>query len=342
MWWHTEHFKPKENYLKTRACLLKAIRQYFDKHNFIEVETPCLQISPGMEPHLKAFKTQLLDQNFDVKSELYLHTSPEFSMKKLLVAGMERIYQICKTFRNAEGSRFHRYEFTILEWYKTQISYQEFIGEVQDFIRHCAHAFNIDQFSCNDMACDPFRQWEIISVCEAFSKYAGIDLEKHLHDLEGFKKAGEASGVILSRDDEWDDIFFKILLEKIEPNLGKSQPAILYDYPVHMAALARPKKDDPRFAERFEVYICAMELGNAFGELTDPDIQLERYKKDMNTKQRLYGESWPVDQDFIDALRHGMPDCCGIAIGIDRLVMLVSGADHIDDVNWVPLPGGKS
>lgn len=330
-WWHPYKIEQKRENLVLRARMIKAIREHFDAQDFIEVQTPCLQVSPGLEPHLHAFKTRQVLPDMSDGATLYLHASPEFSMKKLLVSGLECIYQICPVFRNAEGSSLHSCEFTMIEWYRANRTYDVVMKDCEDLLRSVANACSVQKYAYGDVVCDPYEEWEYISVVDAFQKYVEIDLISVLDDKVSFAMAGNIS---FEGDYDWDDVFFKIFGERIEPKLGVGQPTILFDYPAHMAALSREKKSDPRFAERFELYVCGIELANAFGELTDADEQLCRFEHDQKVKKALYGESYPVDDDFIDALRHGMPEASGIALGIDRLAMLAAHADNIDDVLW--------
>lgn len=328
MWWHLDTYAARRSALTQRAQLVRATREFFDSRDFLAVETPALQVSPGMEPHLHAFRTTLLNPERDAAETLYLHTSPEFAMKKLLVAGLPRIYQICHVFRNAEGSRLHAPEFTMIEWYRACAGYRDIMDDCIALLRHVATALGIDAYRFRGMSADPFVEWEIISVANAFALYAKADL------LNLDAGAVRALGLHVADDDGYEDLVMRVLGELIEPKLGQGRPTILYDYPVSMAALSRPKPDDPRFAERFELYVCGVELANAFGELTDSRAQRARFEADMALKTKLYGEAWPVDEDFIAALDHGMPESGGIALGIDRLAMLATGADAIGDVLW--------
>ncbi len=334
MWRRKDEFSLKLPALETRMGMIRAIRNWFERERFYEVETPALQRAPGMEAHLRAFRTELLTPELDRAETYFLHTSPEFAMKKLLVAGCTKIFQICHCYRNAEGSSLHSPEFSMIEWYRAHAGYRDIMEDCVALLRFCAQTLNIKELKYKGREADPFANWEIISVCEAFDKYANIDLESFLDDQSAFAQELRRHGFHTDENDRWDDLFFRVFLEKIEPALGNGQPTILYDYPVSMAALSRPKPEDPRFAERFELYICGMELANAFGELTDPVIQKQRFLEDLKLKEELYGEVWPVDEDFIAALEHGMPDSGGIALGIDRLAMLFAGVDRIDDVMW--------
>ena len=338
MWYRPDQFASKRHHLEKRARLIKAVREYFDKQDFLEVETHALQTSPGMEAHIHAFHTELMDPRLSSRGALYLHTSPEFAMKKLLVAGLPKIYQICHCFRNAENSYMHSCEFTMIEWYRANDSYETIMQDCIDMFRDVAGALDITHYRHKQSQADPFADWQKITVCEAFKTYAGIDLEPVLEDIPGFRKLAETIDIQCSDDDRWDDIFFRIFLRDIEHKLGQGAPTILYEYPISMAALSRPKPSDPRFAERFEIYCCGVELANAFGELTDAKVQRERFDKEMQIKEQLYGANWPVDEAFIAALELGMPEAGGIALGIDRLVMLATGADSIDDILWTPKP----
>ena len=328
-WWRPDIFMIKKQNLIKRAEMLRRIRRYFDDLGYIEVETPALQTAPCMEPHIRAFKTEKEDVTRTKKTTLYLHTSPEFAMKKLIVAGMDKIYNICHVFRNAENSSHHTPEFTMIEWYHVGIDYHALMDETIGMVRAAAGG---EIFKRKDVTADPNLPWQKLSVCEAMLKYAKIDLEVVLDDFAGFVKLAQSQGIEPHAGDKWDDLFFRIFMDVVEPQLGIGAPTIIYDYPKHMAALSRVKASDPRFAERFEVYICGLELANAFGELTEPDVQRQRFYDDVAYRQTIYGEVYPVDEDFLSAIDYGMRDTSGIALGIDRLAMLLCGADKITDV----------
>lgn len=333
-WWHPAHFSQKKENLRARNHIIRAIRAYFDAQNFDEVQTPILQTCPVIDTHIRAFATDLRGVDGEIAKTMYLHTSPEFAMKKLMVAGMEKIYQICPVFRNAEGSKSHRPEFTMIEWYRTNADYTDIMADCEGLLRACAKATHAQTFRYKSHECDPFQDFERLTVCEAFERYANMNLRDYLEDGEGFRQAVSALGLHVAADDGWDDLFFRVMDEKIEPNLGVGRPTFLSDYPISMASLSKPKGNDPRFAERFELYVCGVELANAFSELTDAEEQVRRYHIEMDEKERLYGERYPLDEEFIEALRHGLPPSGGIALGIDRLVMLATGADDINAVNW--------
>jgi lysyl-tRNA synthetase class 2 len=338
MWWEPYNFERKKPFLEKRMKMIRAIRAHFDNQGFWEVETPILQVSPVMDTHILALKTDLKGVDLKYDKTLYLHTSPEFAMKKLMVAGVRDLYQVCHVFRNADHSRVHSREFTMIEWYRTGVPYQKIMQDCVDLLRHCAEAIGVKTYSHRGRAADPFMEWQMLSVTQAFEQYAGIDLTRYLEATDGFRAAIRARGMHTADDDRWDDLFFRVMGEKIEPHLGMQAPCILYEYPVSMASLSRPKPGDPRFAERFELYVCGIEVANAFGELTDAAIQRERFHEELTLKEQVYGERYPVDEDFIAALEYGLPESSGIALGVDRLAMLAAGVDELEDVLWTPRP----
>jgi len=327
--WRPDKLARRMPYLQARARILVAMRAWFAGEGFVEVETPILQVAPGAEVHLTGFATEWKTPD-GVDRPRWLHSSPEFAMKKLLAGGVPRLFQFARVFRNAEGSALHHPEFTMLEWYRAGAGYEAIMQD-------CAALLALsgaDTLRWQDRRCDPKAAPERLTVAEAFERHAGVDLFATIGDAA---KLSRLSGVKKHEGDSWDDVFFRIMFEKIEPHLGVGRPTILCEYPIAMAALARAKPGDPRVAERFELYACGVELANAFGELTDPAVQRARLKADMDEKERLYGVRWPVDEDFLAALEHGLPDCAGIALGFDRLVMLATGASHIEDVLWLPV-----
>lgn len=316
---------------------MKALRRYFDSEGFVEVDTPALQVCPVMDAHIHAFQTVYDPVDKSEDKALYLHTSPEFDMKKLLTAGMERIYQICHVYRNGESTALHSPEFTLLEWYRAGSDYHDLMHDCENLIRDVSRNVEVNRLCYKEKVCNPFSPFQRLSVAEAFREYAQIDLPDVLDDIDAFAEAAGSIGVRVCESDLWDDIFHAVMAEKIEPYLGQGTATILYDYPVSMAALSRKKPDDPRFAERFELYICGVEVANAFSELADAQEQRRRYDDEMRLKEKLYGVTYPPDEEFFKALEHGMPESAGIALGIDRLIMLLSGAEDIHDVLWAPV-----
>jgi lysyl-tRNA synthetase class 2 len=263
-------------------------------------------------------------------------------MKKLLVAGMPRIWQLAHVFRDGEKSPAHHPEFTMLEWYRSGASWRDLAEECRAFVATCQDALGAAQLSWRGRRADASGAWQWLSVAEAFRRFGGIDLLATAPDplaprLDLLAEAAAAIGIAPHPGDDWEALYFRIFLERIEPHLGRGAPTILHDYPLAMAALARRSPLDPRVAERFEVYVCGLELANAFGELTDAREQRARFHADQAKKQALYGEAYPIDEEFLAALAHGMPACSGIALGFDRLVMLLTEADDITQVLWAPV-----
>lgn len=338
-WWHPDKFEDKRPYLQKRTAIIKDVRSFFDVQGFTEVDTPALQICPVMDTHIHAFETDLKNVDLSLKRKMYLQTSPEFEMKKLLTAGMNNIYQVCHVFRNAEGTRRHSPEFTLLEWYRAGegADYRAMMNDTINLLRYIAEKHKITHYTHGDIKCDPFVDWELLTLAQAFEDYAGICLEDYLEDTERFSAAIHKKGIRVAEGDGWDDLFFRVMAEKIEPHLGMQRPTILCDYPAAMASLSRRKPDDPRFAERFEAYVCGIELCNAFSELTDATEQRARFEAEMALKNRLYGETYPPDEEFFRALEYGLPESGGNALGMDRLVMLTTGADDISKVLWAPV-----
>lgn len=340
--WHPDHLSQRLPYLKMRAKITAAVRAWFHAEDFLEVETPILQVCPGTEPHIMAFSTELREPNPEHRQTLYLHTSPEFAMKKLLVGGLSHIFQLAHVFRNQERSSLHSPEFIMLEWYRAGATYQNLMEDCTALLRVCAQVTGKQHIQHKGIPCDLQAEPEVLTVAEAFRHYADIDLlattpDPHKPDGQLLSKQAQRIGIACQPTDTWEDIFFRISLECIEPHLGKGRPTFLTDYPISMAALSRPKPEDPQLAERFELYVCGVELANAFGELTDISLQRKRSQADMDLKEKLYGIRYPLDPDFFAALDYGLPESAGIALGFDRLVMLVTEAPSVQDVLWLPV-----
>ncbi len=339
-WWTPARYADRRPYLAARRAIAAAIRAWFDEQGFAEVETPILQVSPGNETHLHAPYTELNSADGG-RTGRYLRTSPEFACKKLLAAGEQKIFEFARVFRDRERGDLHLPEFTMLEWYRAHASYDAVMADSVVIAAHAAQATGIGRFSFRGRTADPFAEPELMTVAAAFERFAGIDLLASLLDGEGDRDrlaVAALQRVRISADDTWSDIFSKLLVEHVEPNLGQGRLTVLYEYPAPEAALARAKVSDPRVAERFEIYACGVELANGFGELTDPHEQRLRFAASMAEKQRRYGERYPLDEDFLDAVGQ-MPEASGVALGFDRLVMLASGALRIDEVFWTPPPG---
>ncbi|WGD48733.1 EF-P lysine aminoacylase EpmA [Bradyrhizobium sp. CB1650] len=339
--WSPGRHLDRRPFLVARGAITGAVRGFFAEQDFVEVETSVLQVSPGNETHLHAPRTEIMQPDGS-RATRYLRTSPEFACKKLLAAGEPRIFEFARVFRDRERGDLHLPEFTMLEWYRAGAPYDAIMADCVVVIARAAQATGIGQFSFRGRIADPFAEPELLTVAGAFARFAGIDLLATISGGEGDRSAlarTAAGKVRISEDDTWSDIFSKVLVEHVEPHLGQGRLTILFEYPSPEAALARVKADNPRVAERFEVYACGVELANGFGELTDADEQRRRFTEAMAEKQRRYGEAYPLDEDFLAAVAD-MPEASGVALGFDRLVMLASGALRIDQVVWTPPVGG--
>jgi lysyl-tRNA synthetase class 2 len=326
-------------YLAARGRIAAALRVWFTTRGFIEVETAALQVSPGNETHLHAFATELISPGGE-RRPLYLRTSPEFACKKLLAAGETRIFDFARVFRNRERGALHHPEFTMLEWYRANEPYETLMDDCAALMAAAARAAGAKQFTFRGKTIDPYAAPERVTVAEAFDRHAGIDLLATVADGKGDGKklaaAAAKAGVATTADDNWGDIFSRILAERVEPKLGVGRATLLYEFPLPLAALARSKPGSDKVAERFELYACGVELANAFGELTDVAEQRARFETAMAEKQRIHGERYPVDEDFLSSLGEMSP-ASGIALGFDRLVMLATAAQRIEQVIWTPV-----
>src|ERR1700716_1137197 len=336
-WWSATRHADIRPFLAARSAITRAIRAWFDEQGFAEVETGILQVSPGNETHLHAPRTELTGGG-GARATRYLRTSPEFACEKLLAGGEPKIFEFARVFRDRERGDLHLPEFTMLEWYRANAGYDAVMADSIVVIAHAAQATGIGRFSFRNRFADPFAEPELLTVASAFERFAGIDLLATIADGNGDRAslaAAASARVRITDDDTWSDIFSKVLVEHIEPNLGQGRLTVLFEYPAPEAALARAKQSDPRVAERFEVYACGVELANGFDELTDAQEQRHRFSLAMDEKARRYGERYPIDEDFLDAVAK-MPEASGVALGFDRLVMLAGGALRIDQVVWTP------
>jgi len=339
-WWRPEVHEGRRAGLLARNRIRLAIGGWLAARDFVEVDPAALQVSPGNEAHLHGFATTAIG-NDGAGRAMYLHTSPEFAMKKLLAAGERRIAAFTHVWRNRERGALHSPEFTMLEWYRVGEDYAVLMEDVAAFARLAADASGAGVLRFRDRSCDPALPFERVSVAEAFADHAGIDLLATIRgdgttDAPALRAAMAGAGMKAAPDDTWSDMLSRVLVERVEPHLGHGRLTVLDRYPAAEAALARRCPDDPRVAERFEVYACGVELANGFGELTDPAEQRRRFEAEMDEKARVYGERYPLDEEFLAALAL-MPPASGIAMGFDRLVMLATGAPSIDHILWTPV-----
>jgi lysyl-tRNA synthetase class 2 len=325
--WHQDSLASRLPFLRRRASLARAVRAFFEQRGYAEVETPYVVPAPGEEVHLRAFRTAR--EYPDGRTEpLWLHTSPEFAMKRLLVAGSGPIFQLARVWRNGEGSDLHAPEFTMLEWYRPGASMVALMDETEALLRAVLAPVVTCRGVSTDLAC-----FERLSVAEAFERWVGADV---LATAEDAPTLAAAAGARLREGETWEDLFFRLLLERVEPRLGREHPSFLTHWPAAQAALARRDPTDPRVAERFELFLCGIELANAFVELTDPVEQRARFLADRARRHAAHGPDWELDEDFLAALAQGMPPSAGIALGFDRLAMIACGATRIGQVLWLP------
>jgi lysyl-tRNA synthetase class 2 len=317
----TDSWRPtaSQEALHLRAQTLAQIRSFFAEREVLEVETPLLASAPVTDLHLHALSCIYRGPGADGGRDLYLQTSPEFAMKRLLAAGCGPIYQICRAFRDGEAGRRHNPEFTVLEWYRPGWDHHRLMDEIDEFLAATLGS----------------RSAERLTYAAAFDRYAGVDVVAETDDsLRGrVEDLGVTNVDGLSRADLLD----LVLTHVIEPKLGHCQPTFIHDYPASQAALARVRDGDPPLAERFEVFIEGVELANGYHELTDPAEQRHRFETDVEARKSLGLPEVPIDEHLLAALEHGLPDCAGVALGVDRLLMIASGTRDLSDVLAFPI-----
>jgi lysyl-tRNA synthetase class 2 len=334
--WQPEAHADRRPLLLARNRVKRALQDWFDAQGFTTVECGAVQRSPGNETHLHAFATQWQPEGGAAETR-YLHTSPEFAAKKLLAAGETRIVDFARVWRNREGSPLHAPEFTMIEWYRTHADWTRVMDDAVALCRTALAASGSAALAWQGRSCSPGADPEILTLTEAFDRFAGMALPDLLDDRDALAAACRTLGITVAADDSWSDLFSKVVVTRIEPNLGHGRLTLLTEYPICEAALARPCPADPRFAERFELYACGVELANGFGELTDAVEQRRRFVADMDLKEQLYGERYPIDEHLLAALPL-MPPASGVALGFERLALLATGGRHINDMIWTPFP----
>jgi len=307
-----------------KSQILKTIRKFFDQEGFIEVDTPNLVVSPDPCYFNEVFKIQ--------DKELYLTTSPEFAIKKLLSQGLKNVYQITKAYRDwQENDPLHLNEFTILEWYRDKSTYLDLIKDCENLIKNIAKSLNLKTLTYQKQEIDLNLPWQKISCKQAFEKYAKVNLDEFL-DIKKALKTCKDKGYQVSEKNSWEELYHQVFLNEVEPYLPKQQPLVLYDYPAPLAALSQIKKDNPNYAERFEFYIGGLEMGNGYSELTDWQEQEKRLKNDLKVRQEKEMKIFDYDHEFVNALKKGIPKTAGIAVGVDRLIMLFTDSTNIHEV----------
>lgn len=337
--WRTHVQHPKRQHaLKIRAEVESGIREFFLKDSFIETRTPILVPSPGMETHIRPFRAQ--PHSSKKQPPAYLQTSPEFAMKKLLAGGLSKIFQLAPCFRSEPYSPHHRTEFLMLEWYRAYEGYERIMKDTEDLVEFLARKiYNKAELTFENRKISVKTPWPRFSTRDLFAKHLSLDLGD-CTDRKPLEKALRSHGLPFSKKDTWDDLYFKLWLNFVEPRLPKDRPSIVYHYPPSQSALAQVEMlgDGTKWAKRFEFYIAGLELGNAFEELTDPLEQRKRFKNDMALRKKIYKSEFPpspIDEDFMRALKEGLPPCSGIAVGVDRLVMLLANESDIQYTRWI-------
>lgn len=314
---------------RARQQMYATLRAFFGARGFGEVETPILVPTPGMEPHIQAFEVPFVPETDRGRAKsLYLHTSPEYAMKRLLAEGSGPLFQICKVFRNGEVSRAHNPEFTLLEFYRPEADYHAIMADLEQALAAVERDVRPERHLFAQLP------YERLTVRDAVLRETGIDLREH-GDAASLRKAAAARGVHVGSASTFDDVFFHLFLQEVEPKLGRGRPTFLIEYPASMASLARLKREDPSVAERVELYAEGVELANGFSELTDPTEQRARLVDEQAQRRAAGRPVYPLDERFLAALER-MPPSGGIAVGLDRVLMLLLGTAEIADVLLFP------
>ncbi len=325
---HVTHIAKNKNNLEIRSQIIRLIREWFWSQGFSEHETPSLLRLPGQEPYLSPMKVTINNEQ-GTSFDGYLHTSPEYTLKKMLAAGFNNIFSLCKVYRDQESfGGTHNPEFTMIEWYRANKDFYAIMDDVEGLFLYLNQELGIKNQGMK------FENFERLHMREAWQKYAGVNLDGYLEKETMFALC-EAKGYKPNLGESYEDLFYRIFLNEIEPHLGKEKPTIIHHYPACMAALSRLSPVDPRYAERFEVYVGGLELANCFSELVDADEQLKRLKSEQIHRNNLGKEVYEIDQEFVEALKT-MPPSAGIALGVDRLVQLFTGCKNINNVIVLP------
>lgn len=338
---HVEHLRHNKKNLQIRGETLRLIREFFWSQQFLEVDAPQILRLPGQEPYLNPMRVLVHDER-GWEYLGYLHTSPEYTMKKMLTAGYEKIFSMQKCFRDYESmGGTHNPEFMMIEWYRTHTDYWAIMDDTEALFSYVAHGLaKTEHAETVAQAIVPLaietHPWKRMHMREVWSRFVGVDLDEYL-TRETMYTLCVQHGYAPTASEAYADLFYRIFLNEVEPELSALGPVFVYGYPAPMAALARLAPNDERYAQRFELYIGGMELANCFGELTDHYEQQRRLEEDREERHRASKDVYPIDTEFIDALRIGMPESSGIALGVDRMVQLFTGCLNIDDVLVLPM-----
>lgn len=320
---------------KKRAKILQHIREFFKENDYLEVEAPLLTPFPSLDSNIYSMETQFESESHKFK-KLFLHTSPEHSMKKLLTSGIDKIFFLGKAFRNRELTPIHNPEFTLLEWYRTGANYLEIQNETETLIRTIAKKiFSKEKFTYKNKSVDLSPPWNQKTIQELFKEKINIDFNQCL-GLNGFKKELKRRGLTFHPDDDWETLFYRIFIDHIDPDLGIPKPIFIRDYPMQLSLMAKSKENNPNYCERIELYIGGLEIANGYTELTDPDEQVQRFRHEQIQKKHAGFGHYTIDKPLLSALKLGIPQSAGIALGVDRLIMFLLNKEHIQDVLLFP------
>ena len=320
---------------RLRAKIVQAMRAFFESQDFLEIDAPLLTPFPTLDANIHSLESVSTAAD-GIRKTLFLHTSPEHAMKKLLAAGAERIFFLGKVFRDRELTRLHNPEFTMLEWYRANATYHDIQDDTEAVVRHVAQAvFSSDVLTFQGHQIDLTPPWPRVRLNDLFIQKAGIDLEADM-SISALEKAADSLSVHRHPDDDWETLFFRIWMDKIEPGLGLDKPVFVTDYPSRMGLMAKRKADNPDWVERAELYMAGVELANGYSELLDAEEQRQRFLQEQEEKRAQGYGHYAVDEELLDALDSGIPPSAGMALGVDRLVMLLLDKPDIRDV--IPFP----
>lgn len=323
-----------------RETVIDGVRSFFKSHHFHEVQTPLLVSTPSCEPNLEPFSTTLTTHTGQ-SLPAYLILSPEFALKKLLAGGLGSCFEITRSFRNHEAvSPQHQPEFTILEWYRVGADYRDIMTDFEQLLLHLVALIkphsSPQNFTYQGVNLDLSLPWPRLSIATAFSRYAHINPDILTNEPK-FIATAHKKGYQVTATTTWEQLFYQIIFNEIEPQIkALNRPVFLHDYPISQASLSRPSAADTRFAERFEVFLAGLELGNCFSELTDASEQARRFQTDQHLRRQSGKSTYPTDQGLLTALKSGLPDVAGIAVGLDRLIMLLADVPSIADTLFFP------
>lgn len=335
---HLSHLSKNKKLLEARFEIIRLIRQFFSNKGFTEVETPLIVRLPGQEPYLWPIRINVHNEKGE-EFKGYLHTSPEYTMKKMLAAGFDNIFCLGKCFRDYESfGGTHNPEFTMIEWYRKNANFTQIMTDIEKLFKYIGQKLMATKYKKLIQKNWPKinQKWEKISMTDLWLKFVNVNLDDYL-TLEKISALCREKGFKLDENSTFEDYFYKIFLNLIEPNLGLEKPVIIHHYPAQMAALSRLSQSDQRYAERFELYIGGLEIANCFSELIDADEQLQRLKEDLKLRQKLGKEIFDIDYEFINALKNNLPEMAGIALGVDRLVQVFLACENINNVITLPM-----